>query len=136
MSTPEELKERLSKRSWATYTPQERTAWLYIFVLEEKVAPTDEGNFALLGTGQIITAKPSISLVYRCEQAIKNTDYEGYYVDTCLIEISNLTHKGINSDGQPLPEDTAKNFYKNAIMLPVDLRAKSLFWAKKKMKIA
>jgi hypothetical protein len=126
------LQEELETRSWASLTGPERTAWLHLFVLGRTVKEQD--GQLIDSKGKLISAKPNSLLVYRCEQVIKNTAIETFYVDACIIEISNITYKGLTTQEAASPL-VSKKYYRNTIFLSTDLQAKALFWAVKKSKL-
>lgn len=123
------LRSDLETRSWASFSAQEKTAWLYLNILNLDVQDID--GQLVVADGTVIQGQPNASIVYQCEQAIIGTEYEEYYIGACVIEISNITYNGMTPAEIAHPA-TAKKYYRNAILLPVALKAKSLFWAKRK----
>lgn len=113
--------------NWDTLRSEQQGAWLYMFVLGEKVQfnPSDE-TFVLLSDGKMIVGYDH-DVVVECERRISG-DTRKLYVQNCLSEASAIAYEGLTPEQVQRPE-TAHRFYEVLLTLASDRRARCMYWA-------
>jgi len=111
--------------NWDTMETMEKAAWLHKFLLGDNVEV--EGDRFLLRGG--IPVEYDANLITMCEHSLEGAE-SNIYLDSCLGEASALAYANLSSEQIQHP-DTAKKFYRNLMMLPMDERGRCLYWAKR-----
>lgn len=120
------------EKSWGLMDEQERVKWLSdsILSLDCSLLPSDK-KFAsrrgvtLSDEGPVLDA----NFITACESRLTAEQFE-LYVRSCLSEASVITYEGMTTEQVQSPE-AAKLFYRTLLKLPLEFKAKSMYWAHK-----
>lgn len=108
--------------SWGMMDDELRAAWLTAFILGR--------DYQKAGTGVTFNGyQPELdaNLIAECENSLDD-DQTAQYLTNCLSEASVIAYEGM-SDNEVNHPSTALKFYKTLMMLPLESRARSMYWA-------
>ena len=117
--------EEFETTNWDTMNESEQAAWLNKFVLGNDVEA--EGNRYSTAGG--IPVEFDANLIHECESHLEHQELD-LYMDNCLGEASAIAYKDLSAEQIQQPE-TAKKFYFTLMLLPVEVRGRCIYWAKR-----